>query len=142
MKRLSTTAVVNLIRAQGLKLTPQRLAIVEYLQRCEHHPTADDVLEAVNEKFRMTSRATVYNTLHWLTENGWLAEIYEGGVARFDPNLEPHHHFVCRRCGRVEDVDYDAVAPQPQCTLPGRHVVESFELTLRGLCASCAATAT
>ncbi len=140
MKRLSTAAIIDLIRAQGLKLTPQRLAIVAYLQQCDHHPTADEVLEAVNGKFRMTSRATVYNTLHWLTANGWLAEIHQGGVARFDPNLEPHHHFVCRSCGRVEDVAYDAVAPQPQCTLPGRQVVESFEVTLRGLCATCAAT--
>ncbi|MFQ3582476.1 MAG: transcriptional repressor [Chloracidobacterium sp.] len=140
MKRLAVQNVTDLIRAQGLKLTPQRLAIVEYLQQCTHHPTADEVWSAVNAKFPMASRATVYNTLNWLLESGQLAEIQQDGVMRFDPNLDPHHHFVCRRCGRVEDVDYDVIAPWPQCTLPGRHVIEGFELTLRGLCATCVQT--
>ncbi|OYT70193.1 MAG: transcriptional repressor [Chloracidobacterium sp. CP2_5A] len=141
MKRLATQDVTDLIRARGLKLTPQRLAIVEYLQACSGHPTAEDVWKAVNAKFPMASRATVYNTLNWLRESELLSEIQQDGVARFDPNLDPHHHFVCRACGRVEDVDYDAVAPWPQCTLPDRHVIEGFDLTLRGLCANCAAVA-
>jgi Fur family peroxide stress response transcriptional regulator len=138
MKRLTAQEVIALIRTRGLKLTPQRLAIVEYLQQCTHHPTAEEVLAAVNARFPMASRATVYNTLNWLRENGHLMEIHEGGVMRFDPNLEPHHHFVCRQCGRVEDVESELVGPWPQCTLPGRHVIEGFDLTLRGLCASCA----
>ncbi len=140
MKRLATQDVTDLIRARGLKLTPQRLAIVEYLQACPGHPTAEDVWKAVNAKFPMASRATVYNTLNWLKENGQLSEIQQDGVARFDPNLDPHHHFVCRRCGRVEDIDYDAVAPWPQCALPERHLIEGFDVTLRGLCAICAAS--
>jgi|AFSR01.1.fsa_nt_gi Fur family ferric uptake transcriptional regulator/Fur family peroxide stress response transcriptional regulator len=137
MKRLTTQGVTELIRLRGLKLTPQRLAIVEYLQQCSHHPTAEEVLAAVNAKFPLASRATVYNTLNWLKENGYLAEIHEGGVMRFDPNLEPHHHFVCRQCGRVEDVAWEMVGPWPHCTLPERYLVEGFDLTLRGLCAAC-----
>lgn len=138
MKRLTQQKVETLIREKGLKLTPQRQAIVEYLQGCTHHPTADDIFAAVNERFPLTSRATVYNTLNWLKEVGQVSEVFEGGVARFDPNLEPHYHFVCRGCGSVEDIEPDAFGPLPNYNLPGRQTVESFDITMRGLCAKCA----
>lgn len=137
MKRLTQQKVETLIREKGLKLTPQRQAIVEYLQGCTNHPTADEIFIAVNERFPLTSRATVYNTLNWLKEAGQVSEVFEGGVARFDPNLDPHYHFVCRACGSVEDIELDAFGPLPHCTLTGRQTVESFDITMRGLCAKC-----
>ncbi len=124
-------------QSRGLKMTPQRRAIVEYLQAATHHPTADEVFTAVNRKFPMTSRATVYNTLHWLKEAGMVAEVFEGGAVRFDPNTGDHHHFVCRQCGKVEDVDCDLLGRLQVCDLPGQQQVESFEVTLRGRCFDC-----
>ena len=138
MKRLDKSQVEEMVVAQGLKMTPQRRAIVDYLQHASHHPTADEVLSAVNRKFPMTSRATVYNTLNWLTEAGMVREVYEGGSVRFDPNTEEHHHFICRKCGKVEDVQWDVLGQVQVCTLPGRQTIENFEVTLRGLCARCA----
>lgn len=137
MKRLSHQSVENLVRTKGLKMTPQRQVIVEFLQSVDHHPTAEEVFRAVNERFPMTSRATVYNTLNWLKEAHLVAELFENGIARFDPNLMPHHHFICRQCGKVEDIDWETVAPVVQAVLPGNQKVETFELTLRGLCAHC-----
>jgi Fe2+ or Zn2+ uptake regulation protein len=138
MKRLSQEAVQTMIRERGLKMTPQRQAIVEYLQNAVHHPTAEEIFESVNRRFPMTSRATIYNTLNWLKDAGQIAEVHEGGVARFDPNLEPHHHFVCRVCGGVEDLDWEAVGPLPQCVLRGKQTVETYDITLRGVCDKCA----
>jgi Fur family peroxide stress response transcriptional regulator len=120
-----------------LKMTPQRRAIIEYLQSAIHHPTAEEVLRAVNEKFPMTSRATVYNTLNWLKGEGMVKEVYEGGVVRFDPNTSDHHHFVCRRCGRVEDVESEEIGDYQFDPLLGNHTVENFEIILRGICADC-----
>jgi Fur family peroxide stress response transcriptional regulator len=120
-----------------LKMTPQRRAIIEYLQSAIHHPTAEEVLRAVNEKFPMTSRATVYNTLNWLKGEGMVKEVYEGGVVRFDPNTSDHHHFVCRRCGRVEDVESEEIGDYQFDPLLGDHTVENFEIILRGICADC-----
>ncbi len=138
MKRLTSQSVEKLVRTRGLKMTPQRQVIVEYLQGATHHPTADEILSAVNGKFPMTSRATVYNTLNWLKEEGMVSEVFENGVARFDPNTSQHHHFVCRVCGSVRDIDWEAIGALPQCTLPERHTIENYEITLRGVCAQCA----
>jgi Fe2+ or Zn2+ uptake regulation protein len=126
-----------MVESHGLKMTPQRRAIVEYLQDATHHPTADEVLQAVNEKFPMTSRATVYNTLNWLTDAGLVKEVFEGSIVRFDPNTSNHHHFVCRRCGKVEDIESELLGSILPHSLPGNQQVENFELVLRGLCANC-----
>jgi Fur family transcriptional regulator, peroxide stress response regulator len=137
MAKLAHNLVEAMARSRGLKMTPQRRMIVEYLQAATHHPTADEVLSAVNRKFPMASRATVYNTLNWLKEAGMVREVYEGGSVRFDPNAGHHHHFVCRACGRVEDVECDLIGAPKVCPLPGRQKVEQVEVTLRGLCAAC-----
>lgn len=129
--------VDNLVRGQGLRMTAQRRAILEYLQAAQNHPTADQVLAEVNRRFPMTSRATVYNTLHWLKEAGLVREVHEGGVSRFDPNLERHHHFICRECGKLEDVDWEQLPALPPVRLPGRRKIESYAVTLRGLCDQC-----
>jgi Fe2+ or Zn2+ uptake regulation protein len=107
------------------------------MQSVDHHPTADEVLQTVNHKFPMTSRATVYNTLNWLKQEGMIKEVFEAGCVRFDPNTEHHHHFVCRKCGKVEDVECDLIGMVNICSLPASQTVEFFEVTLRGLCASC-----
>jgi Fe2+ or Zn2+ uptake regulation protein len=126
-----------MVESHGLKMTPQRRAIVEYLQYATHHPTADEVMKAVNEKFPMTSRATVYNTLNWLKDAGFVKEVFEGSIVRFDPNTSDHHHFVCRRCGRVEDIESESLGSLMLDSLPGNHMVENFEVILRGLCVDC-----
>ena len=137
MTRLTQETVETMVRSRGLKMTPQRRMIVDYLQTVTSHPTADEVLGAVNAKYPMTSRATVYNTLNWLKEAGMVREVFEGGHVRFDPNTGSHHHFVCRVCGRIDDVDFDLVGAVECRTLPAEHEIEQYEVTLRGVCAEC-----
>ena len=122
-----------------MKMTPQRRAIIEYLQHAEHHPTTDEVMEAVNRQFPMSSRATVYNTINWLKEMGMLQEIFEAGRVRLDPNFDRHHHFVCNKCGKVEDVGFDLIADLGICALPNHHTIDSFEIVVRGTCTACQA---
>src|SRR5215212_5432241 len=131
MTRLAKKAVEDLARQRGLKMTPQRRIIIEYLQAAKNHPTADEVMVAVNRKFPMTSRATVYNTLKMLKEEGLVNEVFEEGAVRFDPNTDRHHHFICRQCGMIDDVDCGLVGEFNICKLPGSHKVEDFEVTLR-----------
>jgi Fur family ferric uptake transcriptional regulator/Fur family peroxide stress response transcriptional regulator len=118
-------------------MTPQRRAIVGFLGAAAHHPTVEEVFAAVNRRFPTTSRATVYNTLNLLRESGLLKELFKDGAIRFDSRLGPHHHFICRRCGRLEDIDSEAVQAFPLGELPGRQSVDTIEITLRGLCAAC-----
>lgn len=140
MKHLNLPAVEEMARRRGLKMTPQRRAIIDFLQAAENHPTTDEVLKAVNDKFPMTSRATVYNTINWLKEAGMLQEVFDSGCVRLDPNFDEHHHFVCRKCGKVEDVGFDLVSDLGICTLPNSNKVETFEIVLRGICSKCQKT--
>jgi Fur family transcriptional regulator, peroxide stress response regulator len=137
MKQLNISDVEKMAYEKGLKMTPQRRAIIDYLQQAEDHPTTEEVLNAVNEKFPMTSRATVYNTINWLKNAGMLQEIFEVGSIRLDPNFDKHHHFVCRECGKVEDIGFDLISEINVCSLPNSNKIESFEIVLRGLCQNC-----
>ena len=137
MARLERTQVETMAQVKGLKMTPQRRAIVDYLQQAQHHPTAEEVLGAVNERFPMTSRATVYNTLNWLKEGGLVQVVREGGSVRFDPNMDYHHHFICRKCGGVQDVASELLGMINLDAVSAQQKVETFEVTLRGLCSVC-----
>jgi Fur family ferric uptake transcriptional regulator/Fur family peroxide stress response transcriptional regulator len=137
MDRLNIETVERMARERGLKMTPQRRAIIRFLQSAKNHPTPDEILREVNKEFPMASRATVYNTINWLKRNGMLKEIFEAGQIRLDPNCNHHHHFICKKCGKVEDVDFDLIPSLKVCTLPNLNQIESFELVLRGLCRDC-----
>lgn len=126
------------LREAELKLTPQRFAVLEYLTRVAGHATADEISTALNRRFPQASRATVYNTLNALRDAGLVREIrLEDAVARYEAERGPHHHFVCRECGRLEDVPPETFNPPPPRRLEGGHRVETCEVVLRGLCAAC-----
>jgi len=92
-------------RAIGLKLTPQRLAILDYLDGNREHPSAEDIYKAVIKKFPTMSFATVYNTLEALKKKGNVLELTIDAVKkRFDPNTAPHHHLICLQCKRIVDI--------------------------------------
>src|ERR1700688_134810 len=103
-----TAAMLRDLKRAGLKMTPQRIAIVRLFAEDESHPTAQDLYERLRPSFPSMSFATVYNTLDALARAG-LAGIVRlpgkrGDAARFDPNMGPHHHAVCDRCGSVLDI--------------------------------------
>jgi Fe2+ or Zn2+ uptake regulation protein len=152
------------VRAAGLKLTPQRLAIVRELAEDESHPTAQELFERLRPALPTMSFATVYNTLDTLSSAGLCAALsLAPGSGRFDPNMDPHHHLVCDRCGSVRDLptlDLPASARPPSevssssastgdrpADDPVRRAVariapgfqvRSVERILRGVCAACA----
>jgi len=124
------------LREHGLRVTLPRLAVLEYLAASTSHPTAEDVEGAVNRLVPTASRASVYNVLHSLADAGLVEElVFDDAVTRYDANLTRHHHFVCTRCRRVSDVDWDAAAPLG--TRSDGSTVESVSVTFRGLCAAC-----
>src|SRR4051812_16411542 len=138
------------VRAAGLKMTPQRIAIVRELAADESHPTAQELYDRLRPSLPTMSFATVYNTLDALSAAGLCAALsLAPGSGRFDPNMEPHHHIVCDACGAVRDLPapgaHAAAAPDEMAVrraasriAPGFEI-RSVERILRGLCASCAA---
>ena len=130
------------LRERGLRVTQQRLAVMEFLLSTPDHPTAEEVGLAVNSRASTASRASIYNVLHSLKRAGLIEElILEDAVVRYDANLEGHVHFVCRLCRTVEDIPQDAVPTTPPVLLDGGRCVESVTVTLKGLCARCARSA-
>jgi Fur family peroxide stress response transcriptional regulator len=102
--------LITKLREKGFKVTPQRLAICEFVLSTKEHPTVDQVYRMVKKKHPTISLATVYQTLHLLTEIGMLQELgFGSGIARYDPNYSPHINIVCRNCGKVEDYESESV---------------------------------
>ena len=132
------TMLAARLRDKGLRVTQQRLAVLEYLLATPTHPTAEEVGTAVNRLVPTASRASIYNVLHSLRESGLIDELVLGdAVARYDANLDRHHHFICRACGAVEDVPFETFQEAPRARLAEGHTVEDYTVTLRGVCPRC-----
>jgi Fe2+ or Zn2+ uptake regulation protein len=130
-----TNEVADRLRQAGLKLTAQRLAVVQCLVGDETHPTAQELFDRLKPSFPTMSFATVYNTLAALTSVGACQPVQLGGGAtRFDPNVHAHDHFVCEGCGIVRDVKALEADEVPSL---GNVQVNRVERIYRGLCASC-----
>ncbi|WP_438009216.1 transcriptional repressor [Sorangium sp. So ce321] len=133
------------VRSSGLKLTPQRLAIVRELAADPTHPTAQELFERLRPALPTMSFATVYNTLDALASAGLCVALsLSPGASRFDPNMAPHHHAVCDRCGLVRDVPCEPFAERPEETAPAPLAaapgfeIRAVERIYRGICAACA----
>jgi Fe2+ or Zn2+ uptake regulation protein len=101
------------------------------------HPTAAEIFEAVNRMDPRSSRATTYNNLRDLVQAGLVREVaVEGRAARFDVKGMRHHHFICDRCGDVEDIKWYKV-PRPASKSIGKRVLRECEVIFRGLCTKC-----
>lgn len=126
------------LEGAGLRCTPQRYAVMAVLADQTVHPTAIEIFEAVNRLDPRSSRATTYNNLRDLVQAGLVREVaLEGRAARFDLTGLRHNHFICDRCGTVEDMEwYDVPKPEPNAL--GDRVLRDYELILRGLCVTCA----
>ena len=126
------------LEGSGLRCTPQRYAVMAFLMECKQHPTAAEIFAAVNALDPRSSRATTYNNLRDLVQAGLVREVaVEGRAARFDAKGVRHHHFICDRCGNVEDLEWFTV-PRPASRSLGPRVLRESELIFRGLCSKCA----
>jgi Fur family peroxide stress response transcriptional regulator len=124
----------------GLRMTPQRAVLLSVLGRTPHHPTADELYRRVQKILPSVSPATVYRNVQTLVQAGVISTLERAGDAlRYDPNPEEHHHFVCGRCGRIDDVYLSSVdykVDAPRSGLSGAQI-ESCKVQLRGICPQC-----
>lgn len=125
------------LRRAGLKLTPQRIAIVQELADDASHPTAQSLFERLRPAFPTMSFATVYNTLDALARCGLVRSLDHAGCMRFDPNSESHDHAICDSCGDILDVPAASADVPSAVAATGFHVTRE-QRTYRGLCRRCA----
>jgi Fe2+ or Zn2+ uptake regulation protein len=126
-------------REQGLKVTPQRQLLFRLLHANESHPTADALFAVASAEMPGISLRTVYQTLSDLAAMGELLTLDIGtGSTRFDPNVDDHHHVVCRSCGTVRDVYVSGLAGLGTEGLDD-FGVERTAIVFHGTCSGCLA---
>lgn len=92
------------LKSSNLKVTPQRLVVLEALGNLKNHPTADNIKEYVVKNHPNIAVGTIYKTLETFVEKGLIKKVKtERDVMRYDPILETHHHLYCEESERIED---------------------------------------
>lgn len=126
-------------REHDLSITPQRLAIYQVLMDAQNHPSAEEVFSRVKTAFPDISIDTVYRTLTTFSEIG-IVHVVEGyGQAkRYDPDVQPHHHFRCMRCSRIIDFQESSFSNlKVPRSIGHRCRVSGIKVVLEGLCDQC-----
>lgn len=131
---------VETCRRSALRVTHQRTEVFRELAMTDEHPDAETVYDRVRKRLPSISRDTVYRTLSSLEAQGLVrrTEVLVG-PGRYDANTDIHHHFVCTRCGRVQDFEspaLDGLALPPSVKALG--TIESAHVQVRGVCSACA----
>jgi Fur family transcriptional regulator, peroxide stress response regulator len=127
------------LREHGLQVTYQRLAIYQAVfNNTKEHLSADLIYQSVRKRFPMISLGTVYKTLERFYEVGLIHKVSPiTEVARYDAELDSHHHFVCIKCQAIKNAG-DVLAQQ-QLSVPethGFHLLRS-QIVFQGYCPNC-----
>jgi Fe2+ or Zn2+ uptake regulation protein len=123
--------------------TQQRKAVLRAVRELTgEHPTAADVFGRVRADHPRVSLATVYRALHALVEQNVVCEMRVENVTRYDAGPRPHHHLICRRCGRVTDVQAEAIPDLIFASLlrnvePTGFILDPHPVQFSGICADC-----
>ena len=127
------------LRHSGAKLTPQRLAICEWLSGSEEHPSVQHVYDALRESVPTLSLATVYNTIALLEELDLVHPIATGedGSVRYEPSHEPHVNLVCRRCNRIVDMKDVSLNSVENAVKANGFSTEGLNVVVHSLCTDC-----
>lgn len=128
------------MKQHGLRMTPQRLAILRILSISEGHPTVERVYETLREDYPTISLATVYNTIAMLKREGEVLELgFADSSSRYDGNNpQPHAHLICVKCRRIIDPEIDSVERMAD-EVAGKYGynIISQRMDFFGLCPQC-----
>lgn len=137
---LTAAELAKLLRDNGCKVTPQRLAVYDMLAHTTEHPTAEMIYNKVKEKYPTMSFATVYKSVEIFSKLHIIQVLNTGEDSfRYDANVMEHPHIRCMKCGKVCDVPHldakkaieDKVAKETGFTVQGH------QFYFYGLCADC-----
>ncbi|HDF0887845.1 TPA: peroxide-responsive transcriptional repressor PerR [Staphylococcus aureus] len=127
------------LRQAGVRITPQRQAILRYLISSHTHPTADEIYQALSPDFPNISVATIYNNLRVFKDIGIVKELtYGDSSSRFDFNTHNHYHIICEQCGKIVDFQYPQLN---EIEILAQHMTD-FDVThhrmeIYGVCKEC-----
>lgn len=141
MSEITLEDALDTLKQNGVRITPQRHAILEYLVLSKSHPTADEIYKSLANNFPNMSVATVYNNLRVFLGVGLIKELtYGDASSRFDFVTHDHYHVICNECGKIVDFHYPGLEEVEQLA---SHItgfkVDSHRLEVYGTCPTCTA---
>jgi len=130
------------MKQHGLRMTPQRLAILKVLSVSHGHPSIEDIYEKIRVNYPTTSLATVYKTVATLKEEGEVLELgFASASSRYDGNKPyPHPHLICTKCQSIIDPEVDSIdrLGEKIAKIYGYDMV-SHRIDIYGICPKCQA---
>ncbi|WP_082360908.1 peroxide-responsive transcriptional repressor PerR [Bacillus sp. FJAT-28004] len=135
----SVNLALEQLKMNGVRMTPQRHAILSYLMDSMSHPTADEIYKALSPIYPSMSVATIYNNLRLFVEAGLVRELtYGDDSSRFDSDLSDHYHAICKTCGSIVDFNYPPLLEvERTASRVTGFVVEGHRMEIYGVCSSC-----
>lgn len=134
------TRMIAKLRSRGMRLTPQRMAILKILASSEDHPSVERIYEQLREDMPTISLATVYKTVNLLKDLGEVLELGFGDDSnRYDGNIPyPHPHLVCVQCKQITNLQIDTLIEMPLAVSreTGYQIV-NHRLDFFGVCPRC-----
>ena len=128
--------IKQLLEGRGVQPSYQRVRILQYLIEKENHPSVLELYEQISREIPTLSKTTVYNTLNALVEKGLVTALpLTSDEMRYDHNTDAHHHFLCRKCGRI--IDIDVKCAYTRLTEIAGHRIEAVYGHFRGVCKEC-----
>jgi len=130
----------KLCRSRGIRVTAQRLAVYRALAEDLAHPTAESVYGRLSKQLPGLSQATIYRTLQFFESENLIRKVSSpGAIGRFDANVDPHQHLVCRVCGTLEDISVPELHSAAIPRVSG-FTVEELDIRLVGRCETCSSS--
>lgn len=128
-------------RKAGLKVTPQRAAIFSMLASTDVHPTPEEVYSEIHKSTPSISLATVYKILDLFHDRGFIRRVSTSEqVARYDANLDSHHHLICSVCGRIRDITFgQGLSAHAALPASDGFKISGYEIQFHGTCNDCQA---
>ena len=137
---METDLLLVVLHKAGMRVTPQRLAIGEYLYTTEDHPTADQIYAQLKNRYPSLSLTTVYNTLDVLVAMGVVNAIGSVGddKVHFDGNVSPHINLACQVCHQIFDLDSECVNElESEIHIKSGFEIKGSRILYFGTCPSC-----
>jgi Fe2+ or Zn2+ uptake regulation protein len=128
--------IIMKLKQKGVKVTPQRVAIIDFLEKNRVHPSAEQIYDYIIKDYPSISLATIYNTLEKLEELEAVKKlkISDDNKANYEYDLTPHSHFYCKKCNTIYDIPLDE--DDSKKTINGNKI-EEVHIYYKGICKKC-----
>lgn len=126
----------KILADNNIRPSSQRVLMLKYLEENHIHPTADKIYIDLSKNLPTISKATVYNNLKLFLNRGLIKEInFDNSEVHYDTILDDHAHFVCKACGKIEDIAIRSLDLDTSAL--AEYSVDSKDIYLKGLCKDC-----